>query len=239
MKLVTLLIAALAVPLILGCGIPVAQPVSESAPTSAPVPTQAATATIAPSDASATSTPQPPAASSRGRPRQYEAPPAMTIDADASYTATIRTNLGNIEVKLFAAETPITVNNFVFLANQGFYDGVLFHRVIPGFMIQGGDPTGTGAGGPGYRFKDEFVSSLVFDRQGLLAMANAGPGTNGSQFFITVAPTPNLTGKHTIFGEVIAGQEVAVAASTVATGQGDRPVESVIIETVKITQAAR
>ena len=168
--------------------------------------------------------------------RQYAQPPAMTIDPDTQYTADIQTNQGTISVELFADKAPITVNNFVFLARQSFYDGVLFHRVIPNFMIQGGDPTGTGGGGPGYRFGDEIVPSLTFDRAGLLAMANAGPGTNGSQFFITVAPTPHLTGAHTIFGQVIAGQEVANAIAVARSDQSSRPNEEVIIQHIEIKE---
>ena len=133
-------------------------------------------------------------------------------------TATINTNKGTIVVELFDDQTPVTVGNFVKLSNDGFYNGVIFHRVIKDFMIQGGDPTGTGTGGPGYQFQDEIVSGLSFDKPGLLAMANAGPNTNGSQFFITTVPTPWLTGKHTIFGEVTEGQDVVVAISEAATG---------------------
>ena len=138
----------------------------------------------------------------------YSAPPEMALDSDSYYYATIRTDKGDIKVQLFAERAPLTVNNFVFLADQGFYDGTVFHRVLDGFMAQAGDPTGTGSGGPGYTFADEFVSDLVFDRPGLLAMANAGPGTNGSQFFITYAPTDWLNNRHTIFGEVIDGNDV-------------------------------
>ena len=142
---------------------------------------------------------------------QWSSPPEMTIDSTTSYSATLQTENGDIILQLFATESPLTVNNFVFLARQGYYDGVTFHRVIAGFMAQGGDPTGTGAGGPGYTFADEVDNGLSFDRPGLLAMANAGPSTNGSQFFITYAPTPHLTGKHTIFGEVLQGMDVALA----------------------------
>ena len=166
--------------------------------------------------------------------RQYANAPEMTIDPEAEYTADIQTNQGTISVELFAEDAPITVNNFIFLARQGFYDRGVFHRVIPNFMIQGGDPTGTGFGGPGYNFQDEIVPSLIFDSAGILAMANAGPGTNGSQFFITVAPTPNLTGKHTIFGRVIAGQEIADAISIARTDRNDRPVEEVVIQHIEI-----
>lgn len=168
--------------------------------------------------------------------REYSQPPEMTIDPEGSYSAEIRTNQGAISVELYAEDAPVTVNNFVFLARQGFYDGVIFHRVIPDFMIQGGDPTGTGGGGPGYRFQDEIVPSLTFEGAGILAMANAGPGTNGSQFFITVAATPHLTGNHTIFGRVTAGQEVADAISKVPTSRGNRPREEVVIQSIEIKE---
>ncbi len=138
-------------------------------------------------------------------------------------------------IELLATEAPVTVNSFIFLAGEGFYNGVIFHRVIPGFMIQGGDPTGTGTSGPGYSFQDEIVPSLMFDRPGILAMANAGPNTNGSQFFITLAPTPHLNGGHTIFGRVVGGQEVVEAISTVDTGPGDRPLQPVVIQGINIT----
>jgi peptidylprolyl isomerase/peptidyl-prolyl cis-trans isomerase B (cyclophilin B) len=138
----------------------------------------------------------------------YDAPPAMEIDANQYYYATLKTDRGNIKVQLFADRAPITVNNFVFLARQGYYDNTMFHRVLDGFMAQAGDPTGTGSGGPGYEFEDEIYPGLVFDRSGLLAMANRGPATNGSQFFITFAPTEWLNGGHTIFGEVIEGADV-------------------------------
>jgi peptidylprolyl isomerase/peptidyl-prolyl cis-trans isomerase B (cyclophilin B) len=136
-----------------------------------------------------------------------EAPP-MTIDPAKFYYATLKTDKGDIKVQLFADRAPETVNNFVFLAREGFYNDTVFHRVLEGFMAQAGDPTGTGAGGPGYQFGDEIWQGATFDRPGLLAMANAGPGTNGSQFFVTFAPTEWLDGQHTIFGEVIEGQDV-------------------------------
>jgi cyclophilin family peptidyl-prolyl cis-trans isomerase len=142
---------------------------------------------------------------------QWSAPPPLIIDPDAIYLATFKTDKGDIVVELFANRTPVTVNNLVFLAQEGFYDGTIFHRVIDGFMAQGGDPTGTGTGGPGYRFQDEIISNLSFDEPGLLAMANAGPGTNGSQFFITFEPTPWLDGNHTIFGKVIEGMDVLMS----------------------------
>ena len=142
------------------------------------------------------------------RNEMYDAAPEMEIDPAKYYYATLKTMRGDIKVQLFADRAPVTVNNFVFLARQGFYDNTVFHRVLDGFMAQAGDPTGSGAGGPGYQFEDEFFPGLVFDRPGLLAMANAGPGTNGSQFFITFAATDWLNGGHTIFGEVIEGEDV-------------------------------
>ena len=166
--------------------------------------------------------------------KQYGLPPLMTIDPSANYTATIRTNQGPINVQLFASQTPKTVNSFVFLAREGFYNGIIFHRVIQGFMIQGGDPTGTGAGGPGYRYEDEIDPTLVFDGPGILAMANAGPNTHGSQFCITVAATTFLNGNHTIFGRVTTGQDVVTGISLVRTGPGDRPVSPVIIQSIEI-----
>lgn len=133
-------------------------------------------------------------------PKSYSCPPPMTIDRQKKYTATIETAKGNITLELFAADAPNTVNNFVFLAREGFYDGITFHRVIPGFMAQGGDPTGTGCGGPGYKFADEFNKHT--HGTGALSMANAGPNTNGSQFFITYAPQPHLNNRHSVFGQM-------------------------------------
>jgi peptidyl-prolyl cis-trans isomerase B (cyclophilin B) len=144
-------------------------------------------------------------------PKQWSTPPEMQIDPKKTYKATIKTDKGDIVIGLFADKAPKTVNNFVFLAREGFYDGVIFHRVILDFMVQGGDPTGSGRGGPGYRFGDEFHPSLKHNKPGMLSMANAGPGTNGSQFFITHIPTPHLDGKHAIFGEVIGGMDVLMS----------------------------
>ncbi|MEJ2011668.1 MAG: peptidylprolyl isomerase [Anaerolineales bacterium] len=139
----------------------------------------------------------------------WDSAPLMVIDPQAIYIATLVTEKGNVKVELFADKAPVTVNNFIFLARQGYYDGITFHRVIPGFMAQSGDPTGTGMGGPGYTIPDEIVHGLPFDQEGLLAMANIGaPDTNGSQFFITYAPALSLNGKHTIFGKVIEGMDV-------------------------------
>lgn len=138
--------------------------------------------------------------------KTYASPPPMVIDTSKKYNAILQTEKGNMVIELFAKDVPITVNNFVFLAREGFYDGTTFHRVIPGFMAQGGDPTGTGAGGPGYAFADEITSYKHLE--GTLSMANAGPNTNGSQFFITYAPQPHLDGKHTVFGRLIEGMDV-------------------------------
>ncbi|HEY7344565.1 MAG TPA: peptidylprolyl isomerase [Gaiella sp.] len=149
--------------------------------------------------------------------------------------ATLHTNHGPIEVELFADDAPKTVENFRTLAADGFYDGVTFHRVIPDFMIQGGDPTGTGSGGPGYQFEDEINHHKV--ERGALAMANAGPNTNGSQFFIVTAEaTPWLDGLHTVFGRVTSGLEVADAISLVERGPNDRPHDAVVIERVELSQ---
>jgi len=151
--------------------------------------------------------------------------------------AVIQTNMGTIEIELFANKTPKTVENFVGLANKGYYNGVIFHRVIDKFMIQGGDPTGTGRGGESFwggRFEDEIVPDLKHDGEGILSMANAGPNTNGSQFFITLVPTPWLDGKHTVFGKVIKGMDVVRAIGKVQTNQQDRPLEDVVMEKVTI-----
>ena len=150
----------------------------------------------------------------------YSAAPEMTIDPAKFYYATLKTDKGDIKVQLFADRAPETVNNFVYLANEGFYNDTTFHRVIEGFMAQGGDPTGTGSGGPGYQFADEIWPGAAFDRPGLLAMANAGPGTNGSQFFLTFGPTEWLNGQHTIFGEVVEGMDVLDKITRVEPGAG-------------------
>ncbi|MFN2180927.1 MAG: peptidylprolyl isomerase [Candidatus Promineifilaceae bacterium] len=150
---------------------------------------------------------------------QWSSPPEMTIDSDKEYKATIETNKGKIDLDLFPAYAPKTVNNFVFLSNQGFYDDVLFHRVISNFMIQGGDPTGTGRGGPGYRFEDEVRDNPLTHETGVISMANAGPNTNGSQFFITHSAQPHLNGRHTVFGKVANKESMNVVN---AIRQGDR-----------------
>ncbi|MEZ4702340.1 MAG: peptidylprolyl isomerase [Rhodothermales bacterium] len=140
--------------------------------------------------------------------KQWKTPPAMQIDPKATYTATIETDRGTIELELYAEHAPKTVNNFAFLAGEGYYDGVVFHRVIANFMIQGGDPFGTGRGGPGYTFEDETRDNPLKHETGVISMANAGPNTNGSQFFITHGPQPHLNGRHTVFGKVVKGQDV-------------------------------
>lgn len=140
--------------------------------------------------------------------KSYSKAPAMVIDPKKKYQAAFSTEAGDFVVELFADRAPKTVNNFVFLAREGFYNDVTFHRVIQGFVAQGGDPTGTGAGGPGYRFEDEFHPTLRHNTEGILSMANAGPGTNGSQFFITYAATPHLDNRHSVFGKVIQGMDV-------------------------------
>lgn len=160
--------------------------------------------------------------------KQYDAPPGMQIDPKKNYVAHFKTNKGEFDIQLFAKEAPLTVNNFVFLAQDGFYDGIKFHRVISDFMIQGGDPGGDGRGGPGYRWNDEASAlRLKHDSAGILSMANAGPNTNGSQFFITHLPTPHLDGKHAVFGKVMGdGQKVVDAIR-----QGD------VMEQVTITES--
>ncbi len=155
--------------------------------------------------------------------KTYASPPAIDIDPQKSYTATIQTADGEIFLQLFAEKTPNTVNNFVFLAREGFYDGVVFHRVIENFMVQGGDPTGTGRGGPGYSFEDEFHPELSHDGPGVLSMANAGPNTNGSQFFITHVATPWLDGKHSVFGRVTGGLDVLMAIPVRDPAQAQAP----------------
>ncbi|MGD0612217.1 MAG: peptidylprolyl isomerase [Anaerolineales bacterium] len=155
--------------------------------------------------------------------KQWNKAPEMALDPQKKYTATLSTDKGDITLELFADKAPRTVNNFVFLARQGFYDGTIFHRVIADFIAQGGDPDGRGTGGPGYRFADEFHPSLKHDKPGVLSMANAGPGTNGSQFFITHVPTPWLDGKHTVFGQVISGMDVLLAIPARDPGKPGSP----------------
>jgi peptidylprolyl isomerase len=172
-------------------------------------------------------------------------------DLEDGMYAEFKTNYGTVVAELYFKETPITVASFVSLAEgtnkmvdsvykgKNYYDGLSFHRIIDGFVIQGGDPTGTGSGGPGYKFPDEIVDSLSHDAKGILSMANAGPGTNGSQFFITLAPTPNLDGRHTVFGKVIKGLDVVDAIGKVETGPQDKPVKPVTMEEVNIIRKGK
>ncbi len=157
--------------------------------------------------------------------KQWDKPPAMQIDPQKTYKATIETGKGDIELELYPEYAPKTANNFVFLAQEGFYDGVTFHRVISNFMIQGGDPTGTGRGGPGYKFEDEVEDNPLRHEAGVISMANAGPNTNGSQFFITHSPQPHLDGMHTVFGKVVGDQGIVNAIQ-----QGERITKVVVVE---------
>ncbi len=171
------------------------------------------------------------------RPKQFDACPPMTVDPAKTYTATIQTEIGDITLKLYPDKAPLAVNNFIFLARQGFYDGVTFHRVLPGYIAQAGDPSGTGLGGPGYSFANETTDDLTFDRAGLLGMANSGADTNGSQFFITFEPISQLNGNYTIFGEVTSGMDVAekltardpTSSSTTSLPQGTL-IKTILIE---------
>ena len=167
--------------------------------------------------------------------KQYPSSPSMAIDQTKSYTATIKTDLGDISIHLHADKAPRTVNNFVFLATEGFYNGLIFHRVIAEFMAQGGDPTGTGRGGPGYQFDDEFHPHLRHDGPGVLSMANAGPNTNGSQFFITHVATPWLDDRHSVFGKVIDGLDVLLSIPPRDPTEPHTP--SIAIQTIEITEA--
>ena len=165
--------------------------------------------------------------------KQWTTPPEIQIDPKKQYKAHMETDKGTMVIELFADKTPMTVNNFVFLSREGFYDGVIFHRVIDNFMVQGGDPTGTGRGGPGYKFGDEFNSSLKHDKQGILSMTNAGPGTNGSQFFITHGPTPHLNGRHTVFGQVVEGLDVLMSIPARDPGNVNAPAVKIIRVTIE------
>ena len=169
--------------------------------------------------------------------KQYNSPPEMKIDTSKEYKATIELEKGGeIVIELYADKVPSTVNNFVFLAKEGFYDGVTFHRVIPDFMAQTGDPTGTGMGGPGYRFEDEFDSSLTHDSPGILSMANAGPNTNGSQFFITFVPTPFLDQRHAVFGKVVDEDSLSVLFGISVRDPGSATSPGDVITTIKISE---
>ena len=167
--------------------------------------------------------------------KHYPKAPDLAIDLDTDYRATLHTNQGDITLRLFAAEAPLAVNSFLFLAGEGFYDGVIFHRVIPGFVIQGGDPTGTGRGGPGYSFRDELEGTGKY-RRGTLAMANAGPNTNGSQFFICLGDL-KLPHQYTIFGRVTTGLEAVDAIAALPTDAQDRPRTEAVISKVSVSTA--
>ena len=169
--------------------------------------------------------------------KQWNAAPDMVIDPSKRYTATMSTSMGDLVIALDAVQAPKTVNNFVFLAREGYYDGVIFHRIIQGFMCQGGDPTGTGRGGPGYKFGDELPRPGQYEI-GSVAMANAGPNTNGSQFFIVSGPSGvGLPPQYSLFGKVVKGLEVVAEMEKVKTGPGDKPVQDLTINSVEITEA--
>lgn len=206
-----------------------------AAPTPTPTVKPVAAQPTAPAPAAGKPTVAPPP-SSAAKPigKQWPAAPAMAIETAKKYQAIMTTSKGALTVELFAKEAPTTVNNFVFLAKEGFYDGVIFHRVIKGFMIQGGDPTGSGAGGPGYKFNDEPITRSYL--RGTLAMANAGPNTNGSQFFIVHQDAPQLPKNYVIFGQVTAGLEVLDTIANGAVVRGNEPTPSKPVEPVQITK---
>ena len=166
--------------------------------------------------------------------KQYSSPPELIIDPSKSYQARMIIDVGDIVIKLRADKVPKTVNNFVFLAREGFYDGIVFHRVIPNFMAQGGYPTGIGTGGPGYKFGDEFHPDLRHDRRGVMSMANAGPNTNGSKFFLTHVPTPWLDDRHSVFGEIVEGLDVLLAIPE--RDPNARGAPAVAIRSIEITE---
>jgi len=168
--------------------------------------------------------------------KKYASAPPMSIDEKRRYSAVFKTEKGDFEVELYAQQAPRTVNNFVFLARDGFYDGVTFHRVLRGFMAQAGDPTGTGTGGPGYKFADEFHPALRHSGPGILSMANAGPNTNGSQFFITFAATPHLDDRHTVFGKVVRGMDVVSSITERDPSRASKP--GVLIHRIEIRESA-
>ena len=165
--------------------------------------------------------------------KQWSNPPEIQIDTNKKYKAHMETDNGTMVIELFADKTPNTVNSFVFLSREGFYNDVIFYRVIANFMVQGGDPTGTGMGGPGYKFGDEFDPSLKHDKQGILSMANAGPGTNGSQFFITHGPTPHLDGRHSVFGQVVEGLDVLMSIPPRDPNNRNAPAVKIISVTIE------
>lgn len=175
-----------------------------------------------------------PAPAGKPAPKAENEKPAAPATPAKNRVARFETTKGAFKIELFESKAPITTKNFITLATKGFYDGVIFHRVIDGFMIQGGDPTGTGRGGPGYNISDEFHADLKHDVPGILSMANAGPNTGGSQFFITLGPTPHLNNRHAVFGKVIEGLDIVKAIGKAATGPGDRPLEDIVMKKVTI-----
>ena len=203
-------------------------------------PTASATPTASPSATEELCTGKAPRAAGEEKPTFDEAPP-MTIDPRATYIATMKTSCGTVEMELYPDAAPIGVNSFVFLAREGFYDGLTFHRIVPDFVIQGGDPAGDGTGGPGYEFDNEISRKLTFDDAGILAYANSGPDTNGSQFFITLAPAPNLDptadASYTIFGRVTKGMDVVQHIGALPT-EGSAPTQPVYIDSITIDERA-
>jgi cyclophilin family peptidyl-prolyl cis-trans isomerase len=178
----------------------------------------------------------------KNKPSEKRGTMDSTVTNDSMTVAVFKTNMGSFEIELFEDKVPVTVENFTGLVEKGYYNGIIFHRVIDGFMIQGGDPTGTGRGGQsiwGKPFKDEFDQSLRHNTQGILSMANSGPNTNGSQFFITLAATPWLDGRHSVFGKVISGYETVADIGKVQTGANDRPVKDVVMQEIRIEKRAR
>jgi peptidyl-prolyl cis-trans isomerase B (cyclophilin B) len=176
-----------------------------------------------------------PPGAGKEKPR-FKNPPEMQIDLNKSYRVVMRTSCGEIELELFDDKAPKTVNSFLFLVRKGFYDGLTFHRIVRDFVVQAGDPKGDGTGGPGYKYEDEIVESLKFDQVGLLAMANSGPGTNGSQFFITTGEASHLNGKHTIFGKVISGMDVVQALNGLDVDAASKPTQTAYINEITVIQ---
>lgn len=171
--------------------------------------------------------------------KQWDTSPEMSIDPGKTYRVSMNTNRGEIQLELYPEHAPKTVNNFVFLAREGFYDGVSFHRVIEDFVIQGGDPTGSGMGGPGYKFEDETAGNPLTHQTGVISMANAGPNTNGSQFFLISGPSGvGLPPQYSLFGKIVKGLDVLDEMQRVPTGPGDRPLDDVVIHSVTITEHA-
>ena len=220
-KILTVALTALAVFAIAACS---TSESDEQADAAAPTPASTTDMNAPTPAVRATPPPPPTAMPEREGPKQWGSPPAMVIDTSKNYSAVFELEKGDeFTIELYADKVPNTVNNFVFLAREGYYDGVTFHRVLPNFMAQFGDPTGTGMGGPGYRFADEFHPDLRHDSPGIVSMANAGPNTNGSQIFITFVPTPNLDDKHAVFGKVASGMDAVNNISLRDPGSATTP----------------